>query len=150
MKKLILLVTLVAAWFTKPVLAGHRESKSVTQEVLKAFQKDFILVSHVSWEKINDVFIIRFKQLDEQLAAYYSTDGELHGFGTIAGNTELPIVFQSRLQRKFKNAFVIEVMKYYSPADGLSYFVQFKSGNRQYLARLDQQGRMQLLSRSKI
>jgi hypothetical protein len=150
MKKLILLVTLVAALFTKPVLANHRESKAVTLEVLKAFQKDFILVSNVSWEKINDVFIVRFKQLDEQLAAYYSTDGELQGFGVIAENKALPRVLQNRLQRKFKDASVTEVMKYYSVTDGISHFVQFKSGNRQYLARFDQQGRMLLLSRSKI
>lgn len=148
MKK-VLLVVIIATAFFQLSFASSDKNVHVTPEALSSFQKDFILTSNVKWEQRQDVYLVNFTQMGEQLTAYYSSEGELQGYSKVIAVQDLTPQVSRKLETRFAGSNITQLLKYYSIGDEATYFIRLETNQVVSFIRAHMDGTFKILKQSK-
>ncbi len=141
MKKIFLLVAVVfTTVFTQAVAARNNGDVKVDNIVLQSFGKDFILTSEATWHKIEDVFVVDFKQSGASYTAYYTEDGMLTSISSNIEKEKLPEEVIKRISKKYSNAEIIRALKVRSLPNGISYVIHLNVRGTEKIVKTDTDG----------
>ncbi|MFT3682651.1 MAG: hypothetical protein QM791_20510 [Ferruginibacter sp.] len=102
MKKLIAL-SAAALLFSATIFATDTNSVTISVRAKASFEKDFSLVSNVSWTKRNDLYFVSFDADNRTNEAAYNEQGELVAVSKTIAKDELPETVAQAISDKFGN-----------------------------------------------
>lgn len=117
MKKII--VTFAIALLSLGAFAGEVK---VSAKVLDAFEAQFSTATEVNWTEAPNYFKATFQFNGQQVAAFYSLEGELVGTTRNIMSVDLPINLQASLKKDYKSCWISDLFEV-SNNDGISYYI---------------------------
>jgi hypothetical protein len=120
------------------------------EKVKQAFSREFAKIKDVQWEKANidGVYKASFVFNSENLAAYFSEEGEFLGTIRTIGNVQLPILVSKALDMNYPEATISSVSELSKP-DGLSYYITLITSKGTRVIRSTANGELTVHQRSK-
>lgn len=149
MKKSIIALLLFSLTLSLQSKAHDVRNNNVSELVLKAFQKDFIATSNHQWRHYHDAYIVDYIQGGEQFTAYYSTEGELQGFGKLISEEVFDPSIQKKLIANFKGYSIGNILEYYPTGGGKLYFVEIEKTGKNKVVEVDLSGKVNIIRVSK-
>lgn len=140
---------LFAATITTLAIAGNTNNENVAKPVLSAFSKEFQNVSDVSWEKVNDEYLVYFTKDNTRFTAYYNSEGNRYGAGRFVNADYLPLTVMNKIDEKYEPSQIKNVLEFSSDTEGLYYFVQLKNSKADYVLKISGNGTIDVVKKIK-
>ncbi|MBS1554310.1 MAG: hypothetical protein JSU09_05235 [Bacteroidetes bacterium] len=154
MQKIITVaVVIVTFCFT----TNAQTNASVTSAVTESFSNEFEGATDVQWEKISkDVFQVRFKNVDDNLLAYFDKDGALLKYGKKIPFEKAPLKVKNSLENLIKDfehknghIFITHVYQIYEGSK-VSYYTNMGNTNLFLAVLTNSSGRNSILRNVKL
>jgi hypothetical protein len=91
------------------------------------FRQEFGSSVNVSWKIIDDVSIAMFAEDGQEKEIYYSSEGEIIGFGKTISKDLLPVRISQAIHVKFNSSVIQKIYEYKSQVSPTSYFIRLVS-----------------------
>jgi hypothetical protein len=138
MKKFLLAVIAILVVGITSVQAD--ESK-VSKRVLEAFKIDYANAESTSWEKVGDLYRVKFKFHNQTFTSFYDRDGELISTSRIIHIDQTPIAVQTALSERYPNASIqTDVIETIQPGGATQYFVNAATPKKQMVLQCGSSG----------
>ena len=120
MKKIILSAAIMLALFSA---AFANYGSDITDRATASFHKDFIRVSEMRSDIINNHVRVTFKENNETRYAYYDFQGNLIGVVQHILTSALPEDLQKDIRKHYSNYWVTELFQV-TTEEGVYYYIQ--------------------------
>ena len=139
MKKLFSLA--VSALFSLTLFAS--DPVIVNDKVLQAFQKSFKNASDVTWNEYGNSFEVKFvyNEIDSRIT--YHKDGSVARVIRYYGESQLPLLLRSRLQKQFDGKTVFGVTEF-SQENEMDYFIVLEDATTWSYVKCSASGEMRV------
>ncbi len=125
MKKILVIITMVASFYTATSYA-----KNITPTVVaQAMQAQFTDAKNVSWSEVNNLYKAQFVLNDQTIIAYFDGEGKLVASARNLTALELPILLQTDLKNSYAKYNVSNIMEV-DNEDGVAYYVTANNGSK--------------------
>lgn len=109
MKPLLILLTVVASFFTKSSVANEGP---VTATVLKSFNTSFAAAKQVAWQVIdNNFYKVDFTLNGAYITAFYNAQGNLAGITRNVASTQLPLALQASFKKHYTGFWIADLFE---------------------------------------
>lgn len=146
MKKVTTIIAAIFLLFSASSFTTN--DAEVSAKISTGFKKDFVSVSDLTWQKIEDVYIASFKVKDEQMAASYNEDGTLMSVSRYIKLSQLPLAVSISLNERYEgytiDQTVIELFR-----DFTSYFIYAENDKCKLKIQADASGNFTVITKTK-
>lgn len=127
------------------ITSVQADESKVSKRVLEAFKIDYANAESTSWEKVGDLYRVRFRFHNQTFTSFYDRDGELVSTGRIIHIDQAPIAVQTALNERYANASIqTDVMEMTQPGGGTQYFVNVATSKKQMVLQCSSSGDIQV------
>ncbi|MBD0332722.1 MAG: hypothetical protein ICV66_08700 [Chitinophagaceae bacterium] len=124
MKLLIITLTVLSSFFTKPTYA----SDDVSPVVLKAFAQSFTAAKDVSWTSSKTFYKATFELNDQYVSAFYNEEGELIAVTRNVTALQMPAVLQAELKKDYTSYWITDLFEI-TNEQGTYYYVTLETAD---------------------
>lgn len=117
------------------------ENITVSSEVQSSFQKEFADAKVINWSEEGDFLKATFLLQGVRTVAYFSQQGEYGGSMRAVLPAALPLAVISTLDKRFSHLDIMDATEI-NNANGTSYRVTVKSGNKKFRTSVDAAGNL--------
>ncbi|TDH23036.1 hypothetical protein EXU57_18425 [Segetibacter sp. 3557_3] len=136
MKK-ILIATLVSVMFISSAFA--KKVSVVNSQALRSFRSDFAGATNVKWTSMDTYSWVSFSMKNEQVRAYYDTDGSLIGTGKSIQMDQLPTASKRAFAKRYSDYNVNEIMEFTAEYE-TAYFISATNEKETVILKLEAAG----------
>ena len=123
MKPLLIIFTVLAAFFTQPSFATEKE---IVPSVLKSFQSSFSAAKDVEWTIGENMYKVRFELNGQVVNAYYTNNGNMLAVTRNITSHQLPLTLQANLKKEYAAFWITELFEI-NNEEGTSYYVTLET-----------------------
>ena len=123
MKKMILMLAIAISGLT-----AFASDETVSKKVLDAFGQEFESAKEVSWTTEANYYKAQFSFNGQQVAAYYSLEGELMGLTRNITSLDLPINLQVGLKKNYADYWISDLFEV-TKSDSTGYYITLENAD---------------------
>lgn len=110
MKKIILALAVIISLTSTAVAAGKN---SISESVLRSFNKEFSTATNVNWEEVGyGLSHATFVYNNIAVEAFFTGDGVLLATGRAIDKNSLPLLLSRNINRRFPDANIVNVVEF--------------------------------------
>lgn len=136
MKKLLLAALVVAGLGTS---AFALDVNKVSTRVQNSFEEKFANAKNVKWTAKDSYNKVSFTLADEQVEAFFATDGDLLGLSRRVGFKSLPLNAIQKIKKEYAAYTVKETIEF-EQTDEKSYYVSLENGDKKKILEVSLYG----------
>ena len=125
MKKLLVVFTIAASLFTATTFAKGTTPSIVSQ----ALQTTFADAKSINWTEVNNLYKAEFVSGEQNLTAYFNTDGKLVASARNLTVVQLPILLQADLKNSYGGYTITSPLEVDNES-GVTYYVTVESATK--------------------
>lgn len=125
MKPLIILLTVIASFFSKTSSANDDVTNTA---VLKSFQSSFANAKEIDWSLTKSFYKASFILDGQHINAYYNSDGSFIAMTRNISSSQLPIALQTTVKNEY-TAFWISDLFEIANEEGTSYYITLENAD---------------------
>ena len=125
MKKILTTLALVLTITTMYAFKGE---EAVNSQALRSFNRDFVGATDASWTAGRGFYKVTFSMNDQQLSAFYNTDGEFMAVARNISSFQLSLNLQRSLKKSYSNYWISDLFEM-NNEEGTSYYVTLESAD---------------------
>lgn len=146
MKKMFLILVLVASAITQTFAGDEKVSPRLSQALVKEFSG----AKAIQWQsfKGKDIYQASFILNNQRLFAFFNSDGELLSTGRYIAEANLPILVSKTLADRFADYTVKEVVEF-TREGGTQYALVLENAKRSILANAYSDGGIAIIKKNK-
>lgn len=111
----------------------------ISDKLKKAFEKEFAGATSVQWTSFGNYEIVSFVLDGYSVEAYFSTNGELLGFGRSIQPGQLPLKLNLSFRKRYPGANFKNVLEVYND-EGVCYWITVESQTKVYRVKANETG----------
>lgn len=123
MKKIMITLATMLMLSTAWAFTGE---EAINKQALDAFKTEFAGATNAAWSVADDHYKVAFTLHDQQLYAYYSTEGEFIAVTRYISPTLLPLNLQYNLRKFYKNYWVSDLFEV-ADSNNTTYYVTLEN-----------------------
>jgi len=131
MKKITMMLAMALTLTTTWAFTGE---EAINKQALIAFKTEFAGATDAIWSIGKDCYRVAFTLDDQQLFAYYTTDGEFMAVTRNISSFQLPLNLQSSLKKFSHNHWITDLFEL-SNSIGTSYFVTIETADTKIILK---------------
>lgn len=136
MKKLFLAALVVAGLGTS---AFALDANKVSARAQNSFEEKFANAKNVKWTAKDSYNKVSFTLADEQVEAFFATDGDLLGLSRKVGFKSLPLNAIQKIKKEYAAYTVKETIEF-EQTDEKSYYVSLENGDKKKILEVSLYG----------
>ena len=109
-------------------LTAFASDETVSKKVLDAFGQEFVSAKEVTWTTGANYYRAQFSFNGQQVAAYYSVDGELIGLTRNITSLDLPINLQVDLKKHYADYWISDLFEV-TRSDSTGYYITLENAD---------------------
>lgn len=110
------------------VTSAFASEVKVSSKVLEAFKKEFSTAQEVNWAAGDNYYRAAFKYNEQNIFAYYNTDGELKAVTRYISSLQLPINLLVDLKNDFSKYWVSDLFEL-NNGEGTHYYITLEDAD---------------------
>ena len=129
MKKMMLALAILVS--TLSAFAGEEK---IAAKVLDAFKNEFNTAKEVEWTVGDTYYMATFTYNDKYVFAYYNEEGLLLGLTHNISTTELPMILQNSLKKKYDGYWVSDLFEV-AKNGATNYFITLENADKKIVLK---------------
>ncbi len=136
MKKLVLTIAVITFLFS----AAFAAPTKLNERTLSTFAKEFKDAQNISWKTSEDYTLATFTWKGQKLQAFYDNTGTRKALVRNIEIENLPMGAQFKLNEKYADYTLDEIMEVNTSDDGMYYYACMKKPNRTLVLKISSTG----------
>ena len=146
MKKILSMIMI--AVMSVSAFAAKAEGGEISQQVIRAFHKQFANAKNIKWEEKGDHVKVEFSLNDQVFFAYYNNNGDLTAVVRNIISTQLPIKLLTELKSGYADLWITDLFEVASDNES-TYYITLEDADKKIVLRSSGTSGWQEYARSK-
>jgi len=146
MKKILSMIMI--AVMSVSAFAAKAEGPEISQQVIRAFHKQFANAKNIKWEEKGDHVKVEFSLNDQVFFAYYNNNGDLTAVVRNIISTQLPIKLLTELKSGYADLWITDLFEVASDNES-TYYITLEDADKKIVLRSGGTSGWQEYARSK-